>query len=87
MVEVMTDQQLQTILEMVDMILDGCNDLAEAKKKVRKLIKNQGGGKKRTWTEHKGWGETPAPHLFLAPACLSAHCRYTVGAARRPPQR
>lgn len=46
MVEFMTDKQFQTILEMVNMILDGCNDLDEAKKKVRKLIKNQGGGKK-----------------------------------------
>ena len=31
----------KTILEMVDMILDGCKDLAEAKEKVQKLIENQ----------------------------------------------
>ncbi len=42
MVEVMTDKQFKTILEMVDMILDGCKDLAEAKEKVQKLIENQG---------------------------------------------
>ncbi len=39
--EVMTDKQFKTILEMVDMILDGCKDLAEAKEKVKKLIENQ----------------------------------------------
>ena len=37
MVEVMTDKQFKTILEMVGMILDGCQDLAEAKEKVQKL--------------------------------------------------
>ena len=46
MVEVMTDKQFKTILEMVDMILDGCKDLAETKEKVQKLIENQGGNKK-----------------------------------------
>ena len=30
---VMTDKQFKTILEMVDMILDGCKDLDEAKRK------------------------------------------------------
>ena len=42
----MTDKQLKTILEMVDMILDGCKDLAEAREKVQKLIENKGGEKK-----------------------------------------
>lgn len=41
MTDVMTDKQLQTILEMVDMILDGCKDLEEARQKVQKLIENQ----------------------------------------------
>lgn len=41
MEEGMTDKQFRTILEMVDMILDGCKDLEEAKKKVQKLIENQ----------------------------------------------
>lgn len=41
MVDIMTDKQFKTILEMVDMILDGCKDLEEAKKKVKKLIDNQ----------------------------------------------
>ena len=44
MVEVMTDKQFRTILEMIDMILDGCKDLGEAKKKVQKLIENQSSG-------------------------------------------
>lgn len=38
----MTDKQFKTILEMVDMILDGCKDLPEAKQKVKKLIESQG---------------------------------------------
>lgn len=46
MAEVMTDKQFKTILEMVDMILDGCKDLEEAKKKVQKLIENQSGKEK-----------------------------------------
>ncbi len=48
MVEVMTDKQFKTILEMVDMILDGCKDLDEAKKKVQKLIENQSNTKEKT---------------------------------------
>lgn len=43
MIDVMTDKQFKTILEMVDMILDGCKDLDEAKQKVQKLIDNQSG--------------------------------------------
>lgn len=45
MAQEMTDKQLKTILEMVDMILDGCKDLDEAKQKVQKLIENQSGKK------------------------------------------
>lgn len=45
MTDVMTDKQFKTILEMVDMILDGCTDLNEAKQKVQKLIENQSGKK------------------------------------------
>lgn len=45
MVQEMTDKQFKTILEMVDMILDGCKDLEEAKRKVQKLIEHQGGKK------------------------------------------
>ncbi len=41
MEEGMTDKQFKTILEMVDMILDGCKDLEEAKQKVQRLIENQ----------------------------------------------
>ena len=45
MIEAMTDKQFKTILEMVDMILDGCKDLNEAKRKVKKLIDNQSNNK------------------------------------------
>lgn len=41
MVQNMTDKQFKTILEMVDMILDGCENLDEAKDKVKKLIEGQ----------------------------------------------
>ena len=34
----MTDKQLDTILRMVVMILDGCKDLEEAKRKVLELL-------------------------------------------------
>ena len=43
--DAMTVEQFKTILEMVDMILDGCKDLEEAKQKVQKLIDNQQGKK------------------------------------------
>ncbi len=36
-----TDNQFKTILEIVDMILDGCKDLEEAKNKIKKLIESQ----------------------------------------------
>ena len=45
MTDTMTDKQFKTILEMIDMILDGCTDLNEAKQKVQKLIENQSGKK------------------------------------------
>lgn len=41
--EEMTDKQFKTILEMVSMILDGCEDVEEAKEKIKKLIDNQNG--------------------------------------------
>lgn len=37
MVEVMTDKQYDGILQMIGMILDGCKDLNEAKRKIEKL--------------------------------------------------
>ena len=36
-VSYMTDHQYDSILEMVVMLMDGCKNLEEAKKKVRKL--------------------------------------------------
>lgn len=37
MIEVMTDKQFDKIIKMISMILDGCKDLDEAKKKVNEL--------------------------------------------------
>lgn len=37
----MADQQFKTTLEIMDMILDGCKDLDEAKENVKKLVENQ----------------------------------------------
>lgn len=37
----MADQQFKTTLEIVDIILDSCKDLHEAKEKVKKLVENQ----------------------------------------------
>lgn len=36
--EVMTDKQFDKILKMVSMILDGCENLEEAKEKVAELL-------------------------------------------------
>lgn len=41
MEEVMTDKQFDKILKMVSMILDGCNDLDEAKAKIKELSEDQ----------------------------------------------
>lgn len=38
MVEAMTDKQFDGILKMISMILDGCKDLEEAKRKVDELL-------------------------------------------------
>ncbi len=40
MVEIMTDKQFDTIIKMISMILDGCKDLEEAKKKLNELSDN-----------------------------------------------
>lgn len=37
MVEAMTDKQYDGILQMIGMILDGCKDLNEAKRKIEEL--------------------------------------------------
>ncbi len=37
MVEVKTDRQYDGILQMIEMIVDGCNDLEEAKRKIAEL--------------------------------------------------
>ena len=41
MEEIMTDKQFKTILEMFGMILDGCEDLEEAKEKVKRLFEEE----------------------------------------------
>ncbi len=38
--EEMTDKQFDKILKMVAMILDGCEDLEEAKRKVAELLED-----------------------------------------------
>ncbi len=38
--ETMTDKQFDKILKMVAMILDGCQDLEEAKEKVAELLED-----------------------------------------------
>lgn len=43
--EVMTNEQFETILEMIRMILDGCDDIEKAKEKVDELIKKATGKK------------------------------------------
>ena len=41
MTEVMTDKQFDKIMKLVRMVLDGCQDLEEAKQKVDQLIEEQ----------------------------------------------
>lgn len=37
---IMTDHQFDSIIEMVDMILEGCKDISEAREKLKKIRKN-----------------------------------------------
>ena len=41
MAEIMTDKQFDKIMKLVRMVLDGCQDLEEAKQKVDQLIEEQ----------------------------------------------
>ena len=41
MVEVMTDRQYDGILQMIEMIVKGCKDLEEAKRKIAELRKEK----------------------------------------------
>lgn len=45
MVDSMTDKQFDKIIKMIRMVLDGCKDLEEAKKKVEELMDEQTGKK------------------------------------------
>lgn len=47
----MTDHQFDSIIDMVDMILDGCKDLAEARRKIKSLRRENEG---RESSENKG---------------------------------
>ena len=38
---IMTDHQFDSIIDMVDLILDGCKDLKEAQEKIKSLKKNK----------------------------------------------
>ncbi len=40
MVDTMTDKQFDKIIQMIRMVLDGCEDLEEAKKKIDLLMEN-----------------------------------------------
>ena len=51
MEDIMTDKQFDKILKMVSMILDGCNDLDEAKEKVSQLIETEKKEKSDPWSE------------------------------------
>ncbi len=37
---IMTDHQFDAILDMVDIILDGCKSVKEAQEKIRRIKKN-----------------------------------------------
>lgn len=39
--EIMTDKQFDGILQMIEMIVDGCRDLEEAKRKIAELRKEK----------------------------------------------
>lgn len=39
--EIMTDRQYDGILQMIEMIVDSCKDLDEAKKKIAELRKEK----------------------------------------------
>lgn len=41
MIEVMTDRQYDGILQMIEMIINGCKDLEEAKRKIAELRKEK----------------------------------------------
>ena len=45
--KIMTNEQFETILEMIRMILDGCDDIEKAKEKVDELIKKATGKKEK----------------------------------------
>lgn len=42
-IENMTDRQYDGILQMIEMIINGCKDLDEAKKKIAELRKDKNG--------------------------------------------
>ena len=48
---IMTDHQFDSIIDMVDMILDGCKDLEQARRKLKSLRRNSEAGEASEKTE------------------------------------
>lgn len=69
MVDVMTEKQFDKIIPMIRMILDGCKDLEEAKKKVERLMEN---GKDKEEQQRKGAALAAAPCMERIMFCRPA---------------
>ena len=64
----MTDKQFEKILKMVEMILDGCKDLDEAKAKVKELTEDQ--KKEKSAEQPTGYKQRGGGLATKAPNCL-----------------
>lgn len=64
MADNMTDKQFEKILKMVEMILDGCKDLDEAKAKVKELTEDQKKEKSAGYKQRGGGLATKAPNCL-----------------------
>ena len=61
MAEVMTDRQYDGILQMIEMIVDSCKDLEEAKQKIAELRKEK---KEKEQNEQQGNFEKTLEMIF-----------------------
>lgn len=68
MADNMTDKQFEKILKMVEMILDGCKDLDEAKAKVKELTEDQ--KKEKSAEQPTGYKQRGGGLATKAPNCL-----------------
>ena len=68
MADNMTDKQFEKILKMVEMILDGCKDLDEAKVKVKELTEDQ--TNEKSAEEPTGYKQRGGGLATKAPNCL-----------------